>query len=724
MATAEKTPQQLLLEIEELALRLQEAEETLEAIRSGAVDALVVATPQGEEQLFTLEGADRVYRVFLESIAEGAVTLNHEGMILYANAAASQLLAAGGGGVAGTSLRASVSRDERRRFDALFEAGRRGPHSAEIRLRGRRGGRPINLSLRPLADRSDVMVSAVLTDLAEHRKNEKVLEAERLARSILEQTGESILVCDLDGVIIRASRSVASLIGRDPLFQAFQAVLPLRTTDGDRPYPSRFAGPTPTRGLEVRFERPDGVSFRLVLNADPLRTAAGRIGTVVTLTDVTRLREAEEARERLLADLEQTNRELGAVEALSLAGLTLTTMGQLAHSIVSTVAAVMNADVAALWLVRGERLELAASVPPLQPHLKSSIGVGTGFVGTVAKLRRSLVVSDVRSSRLVKRRELIRRVRSLLGVPLLAEAKALGVLHVGWRDGHEPDITQQRFLEIVAARASAAISAQLLTDELDEQRLAAQSAASESARLYEEQRRIATTLQKSLVHPPPKVKGLDLGVVSQPASEPELVGGDFSDVFVVDDSHVVVLIGDVAGKGVQAAGLTETVRSTVRTLAVIDPSLAFILGQANDLLRRYGTDKHVTAFCAVIDPNTGHVSFASAGHPAPVHLSAFDCRYLEASFGPPLGTWEHTYASAHALLAQEDCLVFYTDGVSEARRGGEFFDEGRLLETVAGLRGLSAQRVAQAVRDEAVAFAGALRDDLEVVALRLAWSGR
>jgi GAF domain-containing protein len=691
-------------------------------------------------------------------------------MILYANAAAAKLLSAGGG--AGASLRTSVFRDERRRFDALFEAGRQGPISAEIRLRGRKGGRPVNLSLRPIADRGDVMLAAVLTDLAEQKKTEEALEAERLARSILEQAGEPILVCDTKGLIIRASRSATRIVGRDPLFQSFKAVLPLRAIDDGKPYPPRRQGPTPARGLEVHFERPDGASFRLILNADPLRTPAALVGTIITLTDVTRLREAEETREKLLAELEQSNEELAAIESLSLAGLTLHTSDQLAHSLVSKVGATMKADEASLLLARGDRLDLVASVPPVQSQQQFSIEIGTGFAGAIAKLRRTLVVPDVRSGTIVKREELRQRVGSLLGVPLLADDELVGVLHVGWRDRLEPNVAQERFLEIMAQRAATVLLAQRLKDELgvlyeqqreaaslndalarvedtvhsslefsqvmqaalregaevigaetaavslhDEQaerftvayvhnfppetigtvapdaverhgvealrsgrtlaisdthddrrvereqmdrwgiksvicaplvvrdnpvavafynyhtathrfsraeidfvrRLAATlSSALENASLYDDQRRVATTLQENFVHPLPTIKGLDLGVISQPASEPELLGGDLSEVFVVDDSHVVVLIGDVAGKGVQAAGLTETVRSTVRTLAVIDPSPAFILGKANELLRRYESDEqHVTAFCAVIDPNTGHVSFASAGHPPP-----------------------------------------------------------------------------------------------------------
>ena len=247
------------------------------------------------------------------------------------------------------------------------------------------------------------------------------------------------------------------------------------------------------------------------------------------------------------------------------------------------------------------------------------------------------------------------------------------------------------------------------------------SLAVENARLYEEQQRIAQTLQENFVHEPPEVPGLELGVVSNTAFEPELVGGDFSDVFVVDDTHVVLLIGDVAGKGVRAAGMTETVRSTVRALASANPSPAFVLAKANELLLRFDPDEpHVTAFLAVLDPNTGHLSYASAGHPAPVHLSAYACRPLDTTFGPPLGSFERSYTNGHTVLTLDDYLVLYTDGVTEARRGLELLGETRLLEIVAGLRGRPVQEVADGVRDAALAFADKLSDDLQVVVLRLA----
>ena len=182
-----------------------------------------------------------------------------------------------------------------------------------------------------------------------------------------------------------------------------------------------------------------------------------------------------------------------------------------------------------------------------------------------------------------------------------------------------------------------------------------------------------------------------------------------------------MLIADVAGKGVHAAGLTETVRSTVRALAAVDPAPAFVLARTNELLLRFEPDQpHVTAFLAVVDPHTGHVGYASAGHPAPVHLGATTSRTLDVRFGPPLGSFTRPYAGGHTMLAIDDYLVFYTDGVTEARHDGDLFGEERLVELVAGLRGRSAQDVANGVRLGALAFADQLHDDLEVVVLRLA----
>jgi phosphoserine phosphatase RsbU/P len=292
-------------------------------------------------------------------------------------------------------------------------------------------------------------------------------------------------------------------------------------------------------------------------------------------------------------------------------------------------------------------------------------------------------------------------VRSVLTVPLVVRGKVVGSFFFNYHERQhaftKPEID-------FASRAADLVSSVL-----------------ESARLYRIQRRIAETLQENFIHEMPQVPGLEMGVVSARAYASDLVGGDFSDVFALDDSHVVVLIADVAGKGVRAAGHTETVRAKVRAFATIDSSPAYILGKANELQLRFDpSDPHVTAFCAVLDPHTGHLTYASAGHPAAVHLGAFTCRPLDVVFGLPLGLFERAYINGHAMLAVDDYLVLYTDGVTEARRDGEMFGEQRLIETVEGLRGRSAQEVAEAVRGAVLGYCGQLRDDLELVVLRLA----
>jgi GAF domain-containing protein/anti-sigma regulatory factor (Ser/Thr protein kinase) len=290
--------------------------------------------------------------------------------------------------------------------------------------------------------------------------------------------------------------------------------------------------------------------------------------------------------------------------------------------------------------------------------------------------------------------------RSGASLPLIVRGAVTGCLALAWAEPHAFDADEVSFLESVAFEIALGL---------------------ENARLYEEQQGIATILQENFIHKLPDVAGLELGVVSRTANAPELVGGDFSDVFVVDDTHVVALIGDVAGKGVRAAGMTETVRSTVRALAAVDPSPAFVLARTNELLMRFDPDEpHVTAFLAVLDPHTGHLSYASAGHPAPVHLRAFVCRPLDVTFGPPLGSFARPYTNAHTMLTFDDYLVLYTDGVTEARRGSDLLGERRLVEIVGGLRGRSAQEAADAVCNGALEFAGMLRDDLQVVVLRLA----
>lgn len=273
-----------------------------------------------------------------------------------------------------------------------------------------------------------------------------------------------------------------------------------------------------------------------------------------------------------------------------------------------------------------------------------------------------------------------------------------------------------RHLAVIAYRPSPGRFAAVIND-VSERTLAEL----ERQRLIEQLQRVATTLQENLIHPLPVVSRLEVGRVTSAAYAPDLVGGDFSHVFVLDDQHVGVLIGDVAGKGIKAAGLTETVRTAVSSFALMDHSPGFILRKTNDLLLQMlgAEDQFVTAFLLILDVKTGEASYASAGHPPPVHVTSTSCRLFDVDWGLPLGTFREHYLVRHVELTPGDCLVFYTDGVTEARRGGELFGERRLLEALQGIAPLAPQEVAERLREATVEFASELKDDLQILALRL-----
>ena len=253
----------------------------------------------------------------------------------------------------------------------------------------------------------------------------------------------------------------------------------------------------------------------------------------------------------------------------------------------------------------------------------------------------------------------------------------------------------------------------------------AEAEAIENARLFEEQRRIATALQENYIHPRPSIASLDVAVVALTAERPELVGGDFNDLFQLRDGRICLIIGDVQGKGIRAAGLTETVRSAARALAHICGVPSWVLGKLNEVMLDARAEQFVTLLVAIINPQLRSICLASAGHPPPVLIGASGGpRLLEPPYGPPLGTFAHSYEQTAHACAKGDTLVFYTDGLSEARRGGELFGERRIMEAVADAKGHSVAQVASNLRESAEFYADALRDDLQIVVLRLLATGR
>jgi len=306
MTKADSSRKELLVEMENLRTRLSEAEETLRAIGSGEVDAFVVSGPGGD-QVFTLKGAEHPYRVLVETMNEGAATLTADGTILYCNNRLSTMLQVPMERLIGTRLGSYVTLADQPLFSAWLRKCGTGLYNKDeiIMVTGEGNLIPTMISCG-IADASgNSEISLVVTDLTQQKRSEEIMASEMLARSVIEQAGEVILVCDERGTIIRASELAHQFCAENPLLRPFDEQFPLliRETQSSFSISSILCGGC-FESVEVEFSRNDAECY-LLLNATPLKSDKNHIiGCVVTLIDITGRRQAEEVLKTLNNELE------------------------------------------------------------------------------------------------------------------------------------------------------------------------------------------------------------------------------------------------------------------------------------------------------------------------------------------------------------------------------------------------------------------------------------
>ena len=263
-----------------------------------------------------------------------------------------------------------------------------------------------------------------------------------------------------------------------------------------------------------------------------------------------------------------------------------------------------------------------------------------------------------------------------------------------------------------------------LTDETLEAAatIAAQAAlAIDNARLYQQQKEFADTMQRSLLpsgHP--DVEGLEVGEVYMSAARVD-VGGDVYDFLELPDGRLAVVLGDVTGHGVEATADMAMAKFVFRSLAREHPEPADFLARANDVVvDEIAPGKFITMTYVAVDGRDGAVACANAGHPAPRVVHADGTVQGLESHGLILGIDSaQEYEEARVELPPGASLVLYTDGVIEARRESELYGTERLDALLEEHAGLPPQQLADRVAADARAWSdGELADDLAVVVIR------
>lgn len=247
----------------------------------------------------------------------------------------------------------------------------------------------------------------------------------------------------------------------------------------------------------------------------------------------------------------------------------------------------------------------------------------------------------------------------------------------------------------------------------------------ENARLSAEREEVVETLQRSLLPPEtPTIPGIDVGSRYLAAAEGLTVGGDFYDVFELDFDHWGAVIGDVVGKGAAAAAMMGLARYTVRTAAMSEGRPSALLRTLNDAIVRQASD---TMFCTACfarvrrNDEGARVTLSLGGHPTPLLLHPDGTIEEVGDPGTLLGVFEDPTLTDRVVdLRPGDTLVFYTDGVTDERRGDEEFGDERLRATLVGLVGSPAQDVADGVVDAVVGFrSGTAHDDIALLVIRV-----
>lgn len=241
----------------------------------------------------------------------------------------------------------------------------------------------------------------------------------------------------------------------------------------------------------------------------------------------------------------------------------------------------------------------------------------------------------------------------------------------------------------------------------------------ENARLFAEEHRVASTLQEALLPgPTPPVPGLEIATLYRPAGPAGSVGGDFYDVFRMHGGYYGMLLGDVSGKGPAAAAQTALVRHMARGLALNEVQPGPVAAELNRAVyEQSSVEGFITMLFGVFDVEEAVLRWANAGHPLPLFWRRGQIAEQLGEAGVAFGIFPHADLRIDRVkLAPGDVVVWFTDGLPEARRPGvEMLGVGPLLRTLEGVAERPVSEIAESLYQRAVAHCGHLEDDVAVL---------
>jgi PAS domain S-box-containing protein len=606
----------------------------------------------------------------------------------------------------------------------------------------RKDGTPFwnELYVSPVHDEEGRLTNfvGVQNDITERRRIEDVLrESEERFRATFEHAAIGAAQVGVDGRWLRVNQRLAEIVGYEPeeLLQAtFQEITHPDDLERDLAHMRRLlADELRTYTVEKRYLRRDGSIVWVNLTVSLVRDASGEpIYFIAAVEDISERKKVQEERDLLLVKEQLARAE--AVEArrrlalLAAAGPALSASLDYTETL-KRITRLLVPELADWCLLDGveddgsvSQLAAAHADPgkeDLLASLKEHRRFGADDPGSTSEVLRtgeSVLIPDLPDAAFYERElgsgehlDVLLQLepRSLMCVPLLARGRTIGAITL-ISSGPERRYGE----EDLALAEDLAYRCALAAD---------------NARLYRDRSEIARVLQRSLLPPHlPEIPGVEVGAEYLPVGEANEVGGDFYDLINTVENGWICAIGDVRGKGVEAASVTALARYTIRAVTLKDDKPSEILAALNEaMLRQLSEDRFCTAACIRLEPEDGSpgvgIDVSRAGHPAPLLVSS-DGKVEEV--GPPgraLGVFDDAELGDGSLrFMPGEALVLYTDGVTEARSpDGDFFGDERLRCLLTSCSTLDAAGIAARIKNVVLDFQeGYPRDDLAVLVLR------